>query len=224
MNKIIVVFTLFLSILSVSQSSRADDLDIPLFDDLPPNLGRTSTPLESLSLTPPPLPEVIIPIANEQDSSTEQAQAEVSAPTENLPRLSAPIALPISEKPQSTPLRESTPSDGAVVEKEEINTTPTVVHDVSSFEIANLTLGMTPAEVLSMMRAQNYALVKTQDAIPPFYATDYAQECRDQGVRIPEKLQKCIKQYACDRQTQYVSEATFKRKNEQKGLFLYFKI
>ncbi len=223
MNKVIVIFALFLQGLLLSNLARADDLDIPLFDDLPPNLGRTSTPLDSLSLAPPPLPEVVIPISNTPDSQQvpEQTQAPVQPDALPSPRASAPISLPIRETPQAYPAPVTfIPDEDAPDTNADETVSQTIpVHDVSSFEIANLSLGMTPAEVLSAMRASNFTLVKTQDAIPPFYATDYAQDCRAKGIRIPEKLQQCIKRYACDRKTQYVSEATFKRKNETLQLF-----
>jgi len=222
MNKRIIIFALFLHCLFFNQTLQAQDLDVPLFDDLPPNLGRTSTPLESLSLTPPPLPEVVIPISNPPSTVSTPAQTETTAaaPTD-APRPSAPITLPINEnfQPEPTTALSSHTAPAQVIDQPTDTPTPQIFHDVSSFEVANLTLGMNPKEVASIMRAHNFALITTQDAIPPFYATDYAQECRDKGVRIPEKLQKCIKQYACDRNTQYVSEATFKRKNETLKLF-----
>ena len=212
MKKTIFLFSMFFFI----GIANAQDLDISLFDDenTPPNLGRSSTPLNTLALTPPPLPDIRIPLENEKPQPStppKQERQEESAP---LPP-SAPIALPKAE-----PVIPDIPL-AKLPQKKEASSQPQQkpLKDVSAFEVSDFSLGMSPQEVLATAARNGYKLVTTKDDIPRFYATDYSYQCRNQGIYIPDKLAKCIKNYACDNGTQYVSEATLKRKNETLHLF-----
>ncbi len=57
----------------------AQDVEIPLFDDTMPNLGRNAKPLDSIIVTPAPLPEIRVSLDN-----TTPPQPAVAAP-ENKP-------------------------------------------------------------------------------------------------------------------------------------------
>lgn len=91
---------LFLSVLAMATFAAAQDVAIPVFDDITadtPKIGRTADPLDSLILTPKPLPEVDVILDGtkkaEQPKKTE-ASKEPVVKTEKKPlSSSAPISL-----------------------------------------------------------------------------------------------------------------------------------
>ena len=195
------------SLLSVVPNVWAQDLDISLFDDVP-NLGRSAPPLDSLRLTPPPAPDIRIDLDNSQDRPPQQAPAET--PSQDLPPL------------PSTHIDLSGTSPAPVVpapipERQE---PPRPLHNVSSFDIHGFYLGSSLSEVLHQAKQHGYRVTLTQESVPLFYATDYAHQCHEKGIIIPDKVKQCIKDYACHQKTRYISEVKLSRKNET--FHLYF--
>ena len=189
-----------------ASSSIAQDLEISLFDDTP-NLGRSAPPLDSVLLTPPPLPEIRIGLGNETPAPADTQQPTNTQPLPTLP--SVPISLPSGGYPEETPAKPS-------VEPE---LPPPPVYDVSTFDLADFSLGMTTQEAFQKALKMGYKVTLTQENIPLFYATDYAYKCRNKGIVIPAQVSQCVKDYACHENTRYISEATLKRKNETIQLF-----
>ena len=202
MTKKILLFLFLLS--SGVAMAQEQDLDISLFDDDIPVLGRTAPPLDSLRLTPPPAPDIRIDLDNSQD----QRLSPTPPPAEPLPSIpSAQIDL-------------SNASPAPIETKPVSNGPPTPVHDVSSFEVSDFSLGISPDEVFRKAKQKGFKVVLTQENIPLYYATDYAYQCRQRGLVVPDQLSQCIKDYACHQKTRYISEAKLTRKNEI--IHLYF--
>ena len=181
------------------------DLDISLFDDDVPVLGRTAPPLDSLRLTPPPAPDIRIDLDNSQD----QQATPTPPPPESLPSL------------PSTHIDLSGTSPAPVTTRPTRPKGPTApLHDVSSFEISDFGLGIPANEIFRKARQKGFKVTITQESVPLYYATDYAYQCRRKGLVIPDQVNQCIKDFACHKKTRYISEAKLTRKNEI--IHLYF--
>lgn len=177
----------------------AQDLDISLFDDTP-NIGQNAAPLDSLRITPPPAPDIRINLDNSVTLPPIPQKPEPPAP----PIPSTAIDLPGTNSPT-----EPEPQTPARPPK-----------DASGFEVGDFGLGETATYALQKAKRLGYKVLGTQENIPLFYATEYDHRCRQEGVRIPDAISKCIQDYACHEQTRYIAEATLQRKNEH--LTLYF--
>ena len=186
-------------------SVQAQDLDISLFDDDTPVLGRNAPPLDSLRLTPPPAPDIRIDL----DNSQEQALQSTSTPSQPMPALPS-THIDLSGTTPTTLVSTPTP----------VSTPQIPLHDVSAFDIADFNLGISAKEAFQKARQKGFKVSITQESVPLFYSTDYAYKCRHSGLVIPEQVTKCIQDMACHENTRYISEATLTRKNET--MHLYF--
>ena len=188
-----------------SGSVAAQDLDISLFDDIP-NLGYDAVPLDSLRITPPPAPDIRVNL----DNSTLTPPLESPVPeVSTMPTLPS-IAIDLPGAPPPAP-ETATPQ-----EKKE--TRP--LRDTSGFDVSDFELGDTAAVVFQKAKKRGFKVLGTQERVPLYYATEYEHRCRQEGVRIPDAISKCIKDYACHEKTRYIAEATLQRQNEH--LTLYF--
>ena len=192
--------------LLISGSVVAQDLDISLFDDVP-NLGYDSTPLNSLRITPPPAPDIRINLDN---STTQTPDTSTPVPEPSTPPLPS-IAIDIPGSSASGQEASTSPQ-----QKEPIRP----LRDASVFDINGFELGETASAILQKAKQLGFKVLGTQETIPLFYATEYDHRCRQNGLRIPDTISKCIKDYACHEKTRYIAEATLQRKNEH--LTLYF--
>lgn len=84
-------------------------------------------------------------------------------------------------------------------------------HDVRSFEISGLTLGMTPDEVIDIMREMGFKRTEIRYGIPMFRSAFYEQNCRDKRVHILNEVRKCIERQADQDDVKYISSITFKK-------------
>lgn len=93
----LVAFCLFFSATTVAQ-----DIEIPLFDDTKPNLGRDAKPLDSIVLTPSQLPAVRIPL----DNTPEAEQPRTVSQSRPLPERKQGLKTPLRQTPiQVEPLK-----------------------------------------------------------------------------------------------------------------------
>ena len=198
---------LIVLLLCFSNLAFAQDLDISLFDDTPPNLGRSSKPLDSLLLTPPPLPDIRIDLDNTKITPPQPVVAQ-SETTKKLPP-SSEQAVSLTEKQEGT----------SVKDKDSIDRLIPKPYDVSQFDLNEFNLGMSSSEAFTMALRKGYRVSVTEEDVPRFYATDYAYRCRERGVIIPADIVKCIKDYACTEGTRYIRDAILKKKNETIQLF-----
>lgn len=86
----LVAFCLFFSTVASAQ-----DVEIPLFDDSKPNLGRTATPLDSIVLTPSPLPAIRIPLDDTKEPRPQQSVSQ----SQPLPEEKADLKTPRRHMP-----------------------------------------------------------------------------------------------------------------------------
>ena len=191
-------FILCFLLLFAGSAFAQEDLDISLFDDTP-ILGRTAPPLDSVRLTPPPAPDIRIDLDNTQNRPAQPAPP----PAEPLPTipsthidLSGTSPAPVA----SVPSRPSSP--------------PVPLHDVSSFDVADFSLGTPSSEIFKKAREKGFKVTITQESVPVYYATDYDYTCRKKGLVVPDQIKQCIQDLACHQNTRYISEATLTRKNE----------
>lgn len=84
-------------------------------------------------------------------------------------------------------------------------------HDVRSFEISGLALGMTPDEVVDIMYENGFKRTDIRYGIPMFRSAFYEQNCRDRRVHILDEVRKCIERQADRDDVKYVSSMTFKK-------------
>lgn len=233
---------LFLSVLCLATFAWAQDVEIPIFDDVTPNtpkIGRTADPLDNLILTPKPLPEIDVALDNKQ--TAEQPKAPQKPEVPKVPEVkeeknlstSAPITLRKDENAviKITKIEKKeeipTPTPVPVVTSAPITTptpTPTIqtqqglenlfgkVHDVRAFEVAGLALGMTPDEVSDAMAEQGYKRTAIKYGIPMFRTSFYEQECRDKKIYLIADIRKCIERKAADDEVKYVASMTFTNK------------
>ena len=221
------VFFLSISMLCVVPASAQIIDDIPLFEEgmaaeekntslaltpkfanaqgsiergAEPNIGRRAIPLDKVVLTPEPLPEVSINLRDDIPQTTETAQP-------NLPVNTRQEGIYISPTDRT---EISTPSAFANV------------HDVRQFDIEGFYLGMSPKVVLQTAQQKGYKVTKLKKALPLFQTTYYETLCRQSGIRMPDKLRACIRQYAKNNGQDYVEEMILTRKATRETFHFIF--
>lgn len=243
MKKMFLIFTLML-FTNISVAS-AQEVEIPVFDDPAPNfpnIGRHAQPLDSLVLTPKPLPEVEVPLnpdkKEEQPAQKPEPQPVKIEPIPNIKREepisitkdmgvvkiekkdeTPKIQLPEEQKPALLPIAPTPP---VIQTPEALEGLFAPLHDVRGFEFAGLTLGMTPDEVMDAMRDMGYKRTKTQFGIPMFRTSFYEQRCRDKKVLKPADIRVCIEKQADYDDVKYVSSMTFAKKATKEYIRVLF--
>ncbi len=243
MKKMFLIFTLMLfTNISVA---LAQEVEIPVFDDPAPNfpnIGRHAQPLDSLVLTPKPLPEVEVPLnpdkKEEQPTQKPEPQPVKIEPVPNIKREepisitkdmgvvkiekkdeTPKIQLPEEQKPALLPVAPTPP---VIQTPEALEGLFAPLHDVRGFEFAGLTLGMTPDEVMDAMRDMGYKRTKIQFGIPMFRTSFYEQRCRDKKVLKPADIRACIEKQADYDDVKYVSSMTFAKKATKEYIRVLF--
>ena len=157
-----------------------------------PNIGRRAIPLDKVVLTPDPLPEVSIDLSDRISPAVVPVQPEVPVNTRQ-----EGIYIPPGDKTDIVP---ASPSNFANV------------HDVRQFDIEGFYLGMSPKAVLQQAQQKKYFISKIKKTLPLFQTSHYDALCRQSGIRAPEKVRDCIRQYAQKNQQDYVEEIVLTKK------------
>lgn len=197
-----------------------------------PNLGRRSTPLSSLVITPPPLPAVEIELDTTRKAQTTQPVEQVSAPPQSTPTTpSKPIELN-----KNVPLAKSEPkpTPPPVLPKfekkpKETVSMPTDLSDlfaetanVKNFNLSGFELGMTPDEVKDLAIDSGWKITAQKPAIPLFRESFYEQQCRYQGKRIVQEINNCIEQSAKNDDVFYINEIILSRPQTRESISILF--
>ncbi len=80
--------------------------------------------------------------------------------------------------------------------------------DVRSFDIAGLTLGMTPEDVWEVARENGYQITRVEHGIPLHQTSYYDRQCRDARHLRTDALKNCILSLAKQDDVYYVSSIT----------------
>ncbi|MBQ4471857.1 MAG: hypothetical protein II942_01240 [Alphaproteobacteria bacterium] len=196
---------LIILLLCCTKLAWAQDLDISLFDDATPNLGRKAAPLDSILLTPPPLPDIRIDLDNSTEKPLPKPEQKETVKLPDIPTEQISLSNKTTTPTKITPVVEEKPAPKP--------------YDVSQFDLADFNLGMSSNEAFTRALQKGFKVSITQEDVPRFYATDYANRCRMRGVIIPADIINCVKDYACTEGTRYIRDAVLKRKNEEIQLF-----
>ena len=84
-------------------------------------------------------------------------------------------------------------------------------HDVHTFEVAGISLGMSPDDVLDIMHDMGFKRTEVRYGIPMFRSAFYEQNCRDKRVHILNEVRNCIESQADRDGVKYISSMTFKK-------------
>lgn len=95
-------------------------------------------------------------------------------------------------------------------------------HNVRGFELAGLSLGMTPDEVIQTASEEGYIITKVQKALPLFRTSYYEHKCRNAKVYRPEILRDCIMSQAKADEVEYISSLTFAKKPTKEYIQVLF--
>ena len=212
--------TLFLLLLSTSLGVYAKDTE-----SSHPNLGRDSTPIKAVSITPAPLPSVEIELSDEPVSVPEvkekekEPESESKPPEEKTKKIVHPKVAPHLEPEAVVKKRVITPIPLAV-----LNQTPTRIsgniataslagktHDVYDFDIAGFALGQTPQEVSKTARLKGFQITKLQNKLPRHFTLYYTHLCKRQGIFRPAELKDCVYQMGALNEATYVSDMWLER-------------
>lgn len=242
MKKMLLTFTL--TLFANMSIALAQEVEIPVFDDpMPnlPNIGRNAQPLDSLVLTPKPLPEVEVPLNTDNREERPALKPEPQPVQKNEPapviKREEPISitkdmgvmkiekkdekptveLPVQDKPALLP-----PAPPLIQTPEALEGLFAPLHDVRGFEFSGLTLGMTPDEVADAMRDMGYKRTKIQYGIPMFRTSFYEQRCRDKKVLKPADIRACIEKQADYDDVKYISSMTFAKKKTKEYIRVLF--
>ena len=157
-----------------------------------PNIGRKAIPLDKVVLTPDPLPEVSINLLNKVPVVVEPPQPQYPVNTRQ-----EGIYIPPMGKTDVSPAQPSNFAN---------------VHDVRQFDVEGFYLGMPPKAVLQMAKQKKYFISKVKKALPLFQTSHYDALCRQSGIRAPEMIRACIRQYAQKNNQDYVEEIVLTKK------------
>lgn len=123
---------------------------------------------------------------------------------------------------------EITDSDGGDLTSMDISiNSDAVPAAVSSFDIAGIMLGMPFEDVQTLFFKGNGLYSPRQKnsiiyTIPTDWKYNLDYECREQGIVIPSKLDRCIKTLARNRGLLYASQLYLERKSTGEKITVYF--
>ena len=166
---------LLILVLLISPKAYAQNLDISLFDDEQPQLGRQAAPLQEIRLTPPPLPNITVGLGDNTPTPV--------------------ITMPVTQEPvsPSVPINLPPPTTGENAQPSSEQPAQVIPpHDVHGYDLKGFYLVMPMISVKNMLKSKGFTIKTIREDIPRFYTTDYEYKCRDEGVIIPEKVRACI--------------------------------
>ena len=146
--------SLVLSIALLTLPSYAQDVSIPLFDDDAPKIGRNAQPLESLILTPSPLPAISVNLTSD---TSKDKEAEAHQDTTGSATTSTPAP---SQQKNTTDFKIDPPRTEPIsIAKDKKNNAADLIADLQK-ELAN-------AQGASSISADSYQ--PSQPALPDVY-------------------------------------------------------
>ena len=228
-----VMLTLFLA-----SPVFAEEVEIPLFEDNIPNLGRHANPQDNIVLTPSQLPEVRIDFAKtnpapikEKEIKQPSIQPTVSATkpitlgtrfsgekSEKMSRQLNDEIQRYQESKSRIEFEKAAAQKNEQTEKKQQEQTPQPkiltdlfgqMKDVRTFDISGIELGMTPDEVIDEAKDRGYEVTKVEHKIPLHLTSFYKERCHPNGRAIDK--QNCIIDQAKADEVYYVSSITMAR-------------
>ena len=198
-----------------------------------PNLGRRSTPLSSLVITPPPLPPVEIELdTNRSNPTTAPVEKDTPAVSPQTPTTpSKPIELnkdvPLAKSepkptPPALPKFEKKPAKPAPKMPADLSDLFAETADVKQFNLSGFELGMTPDEVKDTALDNGWKITAQKPAIPLFRESFYEQQCRHQGKHIVQEINTCIEQSAKNDDVFYINEMILSRPQTRESISVLF--
>ena len=211
---------------------------VPLFDDDTPNLGRDSKPKNEIHLTPNELPDVTISLDNTQKQTPISRPAKQTTTPQKQVRSDIAIEYRLSDKKSNEMSRQLSEeiqryqAERAKAEtekeKEQNKSTETKqptkaetpkmptsleklfgqMHDVHTFDIAGIELGMTPDEVAETATDNGYVITRVEHGIPLYRTSFYEHNCRNAGLHRAEVIKDCILDQAQEDEVYYISSMT----------------
>ena len=143
-----------------------------------PRIGRGEKPLDTLIVNPTPHVEIDLPV--DEDDSEEEITSALPA---RIPVRTTPILL---QDPVQTPVK--TPPPKAPVKKREL-------HDVTTFEVSGLTLGMPAEAAVEALLARGFKVVEKQYGMPVYRRHAYVKVCKAH-FHILTDIQECMRDLA----------------------------
>lgn len=167
-----------------------------------PNIGRKAIPLEELIVTPDPLPVVSIDLRDNVPPPVVQQQPVFPINTRQ-----EGIYIQPTDKTENVPLQSSNFAN---------------LHDVRQFDIEGFYLGITPQAVLQQAKQKKYFVAKIKKSLPLFQTSYYETLCRQSGIRVPEMVRACIRQYARQNKQDYIEEIVLTKKATKESFYFTF--
>ena len=184
-----------------------------------PNLGRHSTPLQSLRLAPFPDvhvdldPSIKKPIENKKFDEAKISEHDIlkrdtpltmtESRDDNLSRLIAERRLKNASSKYQSPLGGR--------------------HDADGFLVASIGFGMRPDEVEDALLDQGYTLSKIDETLPPALSIIYEKDCRlTRKLYIVSDIKNCIFDRSKEEETRYIKRMTFERPNTRETMIIDF--
>ncbi len=168
-----------------------------------PNIGRNAEPLKQVGVFPPPAPELVFDITQSAPS------VQKNIPQKNVnPRIEAINLQPSFNVSQNIPYSSSQGLNSAT--------------DVRGFELEGFYLGMTPDEIVQLVRENGYKILSSKKGISKFRAGYYESICKSKKLYLPADVRACINQMSQQNDTTYLSELKVSRPKTRDYMEFYF--
>lgn len=94
--------------------------------------------------------------------------------------------------------------------------------NVKNFDVAGLTLGMTPKEIIDTAEANGFILKTKNERTPAFLEWQYKKACREERVSVHSALKKCANKNAEEANKRYIDRLIFEKRELKERLSIYF--
>ena len=184
-----------------------------------PNLGRHSTPIQSLRLTP--IPDLRIDLDPSIRKPVQEKQFDEDRIDEkDILKRDTPLNMTEKREDELSRLIAKRRAQG---EKGPYRSPLGERHDANGFLIASVGLGMAPTEVEDILLDQGYILTKIDETLPPALSIAYEKDCRlTRKLYVLSDIKNCIYDQSKEEETRYIKRMTFERADTRETMIIDF--
>ncbi len=187
-----------------------------------PNLGRESTPLQSLKLAPFPNikvdldPSIRPPVQEKKFEEKKLSEEDILKRDTPLTMTEAKLS---DDDLERLIAERRLKGQGAGGDKNALGKR----HDADGFLVASLGLGMRTDEVENTLLDQGYRLQKIDETLPPALSIEYEKDCRlTRKLYIVSEIKNCIFDRSKEEETRYIKSMTFERPETRETIVVNF--
>lgn len=177
-----------------------------------PRLGRNAKPLDSIVLAPFPGNDISVDldVVRPAQVTKQFKEEQKSISEEEILKRADPLTVTETDRKKDY-MDRMIEAKRARQNKQKGQTNPLGRHDVHGFEVAGLSIGLTPDDVEDILSNAGFKLVKVEQNLPDMIRSSYAKKCKEEGLYALEDINTCVDERVVETQMYYIKSLTYER-------------